>query len=155
MPAHQHVSSKQFGALFNPDEQGFSVNVHTGLSPTSGYMVGQAGTERTIPSSQIHPHDLQRYASEHAGQLSQPNTYFGGWNDPERSQVDLDLSVNMPSGGPLQDAAARVAMIRHGQRSMYNVGEGSLAVNPYHGQSVEVAHHDIKQKYERAAREYR
>lgn len=152
--SHNVVSAKQFGALFNPDEQGFSVNVETGEAPTSGYMVAMAGTERTIPSSLIHPSDLHRYVEEHQG-LRKIDRYFGGWNDPDRSQVDLDTSMNMPSGGPLDESAARVAMIRHQQRSMYHVDTGNLVTNPYHGQSVEVAHEDIKRQYERAAREHR
>lgn len=144
------VSAKQFGALFNPKERGFSVNVETGEAPKSGYMVAMGGTERTIPSSMIHPHDLAQYVGEHREHLRGSGRFFGGWNDPERSQVDLDTSMNMPSGGPLHESAAKVAMIRHGQRSMYHVDTGNLVSNQYYGQSVEVAHHDIKHRYEQA-----
>ena len=69
--------------------------------------------------------------------------------------VDLDTAVNLPSGGPINQAAAHVAMIRHDQRSLYNVDSGGVEWNRYYGQSVESAHADIKGRYEAAAGEYR
>jgi hypothetical protein len=156
MPAHHAVSPKQFSALFQgPEGGGFTFSTQTGKAPTSGYMVSEAGSERTIPSPMIHPHDLHRYAAEHVQGLSKPNRFFGGWNDTGRGQVDLDTSVNMPSGGVLEESAAKVAMIRHGQRSMFHLDTGDLVTNQYYGQSPEVAHHDIKRRYERAAGEHR
>ena len=149
------VSTQQFGHLFNPDKSGFSVNMQTGESPTSGYMVAQSGSERSFSAPLMHPEHLHQYATDYAAQLGGSDRYFGGWNDVEAGRVDLDASVNMPSGGPVEHAAAKVAMIRHGQRSMYNVDSNDLEWNPYHGQSVEVAHHDIKRRYEEAAKEYR
>lgn len=148
------LSTKQFGGLFGPSE-GFSTNMQTGQAPSSGYMVALRGSEKTIPSSMAHPSDLSDYASQHAGRLSQPGHYMGGWNDVERSQVDLDTSVNLPSGGPIRRAEAKGAMITHGQRSMYNVDTGGLEWNDYYGLSKQQAHTKIKGQYESAAREHR
>jgi hypothetical protein len=148
------LSTKQFGGLFGASE-GFSTDMRTGASPTSGYMVALSGSERTISSPLIHPSDLSTYASDHAERLSQPGHYMGGWNDVERGQVDLDTSVNMPSGGPIRHAEAKGAMITHGQKSMYNVDTGGLEWNDYYGLSRQQAHAQIKSQYESAAGEHR
>jgi hypothetical protein len=150
------VSAKQFGALLDPEQQGFSVNIQTGESPKSGYMVAMKGSEATIPTSEIHPYDLESYVGRHVQHLDRPDRYFGGWNDPSRSQVDLDTSVNYPSsGGPTDRAAAHIAMIKHGQRSLYNVGTGGVEWNQYYGMSEPVAHQEISRQYEQAAGPHR
>jgi len=152
MTSPLHV--KQFGRLFG-SEQGFSTDVQTDAAPKSGFMVALSGSEKTISSPLMHPEHLQDYAATHAERLSQPGHYMGGWHDVERGQVDLDTSINMPSGGPVRRAEAHGAMITHGQRSLYNVDTGDLEWNKYYGLSKQAAHAQIKSEYESAAREHR
>lgn len=147
------VSVKQFGSLFR--EGGFSTNMQTGEAPKSGYMVALSGAEQSHPSAMIHPSDLRSFAETHKQRLGQPGHYMGGWNDTERGAVDLDVSVNMPSGGPVERGIAHGAMITHNQRSLYNVDTDKLEWNSYYGLSKQAAHAKIKSQYESAAREYR
>jgi hypothetical protein len=147
------LHTKQFGALFKGG--GFSTRMDTGQSPTSGYMVSLGGSEKTVPSSMIHPEHLASYAAEHASTLAKPGMHMGGWNDTERSQVDLDTSVNLPSGGPIRRAEAHGAMITHGQRSMYHVDTDTVESNEYYGLTKQAAHAKIKGQYERAAEGHR
>lgn len=148
------LSTKQFGHLFG-EQQGFSTDVFTGESPTSGYMVALGGTESKHPSSMLHPEHLEAYKETNLDRLSQPGHYMGGWNDTSTSTVDLDTSINLPSGGPVKRAEAHGAMITHGQRSMYNVDSGDLEWNDYYGLSKQQAHAKIKSQYDEAARGHR
>jgi hypothetical protein len=147
------TSTKQFGHLFGK-EQGFSTDA-AGNSPTSGYMVALQGSEETHAAPLLHPEHLDQYRQKHAATLSEPGMHMGGWNDTDRGAVDLDTSINMPSGGPVRRAEAHGAMITHGQRSLYNVDTGDLEWNNYYGLSKQQAHARIKSEYEEAARGHR
>lgn len=140
------ISRAQFPHLF--ESGGFSVDVNTGNSPRSGFMVAHEGTEKSYGDSSITPDHLEEYATTHSSKLTQRGMYFGGWHDQEHGRVDLDSSQNLPSGGAVNEAGAKVAMIRHGQRSMYHVDTGNVVSNPYYGRSTHEAHADIKRRYE-------
>lgn len=140
------ISRAQFPRLF--DSGGFTVDVNTGKAPTSGFMVAHEGTEKSYGSSEITPSHLEEYATTHSSKLTQRGMYFGGWHDRENQRVDLDTSQNLPSGGAVNRAGAQIAMIRHGQRSMYHVDTSNVVSNRYYGQSVPEAHADIKRRYE-------
>jgi hypothetical protein len=150
---NRQVHVQQNSDLFS--KGGFSTNMRTGKSPTSGYMVSIAGAEKTIPSSMMHPHHLAAFADAHAKALDQSDRAMGGWNDTKRGQIDLDVSVNMPSGGPVKRAEAHGAMITHGQRSLYNIDTDTVESNKYYGMTKPEAHAKIKSQYEEAARGHR
>jgi len=150
---NRQVHVAQHGALFS--QGGFSTNMRTGKSPESGYMVALSGSEKTIPSAMMHPSHLEAFAEGHRSALDSPDRYMGGWNDTKRGQVDLDVSVNLPSGGPVKRAEAHGAMITHGQRSLYNVDTGDVEENAYYGLTKPQAHAKIKSQYEEAARGHR
>jgi hypothetical protein len=150
MSHFDRLSVRQFGALFDPEQQGFSTDIRTGKSPESGYMVGQAGSETKIPNYFMHPEHLQRYKQANMARLSQRGMYMGGWNDVTTSATDLDVSANLPSGGPMERGAAHVAMIKQGQRSLYNVDTGDVEWNKYYGLSQQQAYSQISADYEAA-----
>ena len=151
------LSGKQFGALYSggPGGGGFSVNPKTGAEPSSGYMVSKAGTERLIPSSMTHPEHLEQFAKAHEGAWSQGQDYMGGWNDPGTGTVALDVSANLPSGGPVERAGAHLAMITHKQRALYHIDTDSVETNKYYGKTKPEAHAAIKSEYEAAASRHR
>jgi len=147
------TSTKQFGSLFS--EGGFSTD-SAGRSPSSGYMVALQGSERSISAPLLHPEHLDAYKGDHAQQLGRSGHFMGGWHDTDRGAVDLDVSVNLPSSGGIMDwAKSRTAMITHGQRSLYNVDTGMVEANDYYGKTKPEAHAEIKRRYESAAGPHR
>jgi hypothetical protein len=104
------------GRLKAPDG-GFSVHMPTGHEPDSGYMVAQAGYEKSYPKGhEVLPHELQEYTAEHAAKLAPKQNYFGGWHDPDTGQKDLDVSENHQSF-----VRGVAGMHVEDQRSMYDL----------------------------------
>ncbi len=101
------LSNKQFGELGKTLRSGggFSINVHTGKSPTDGFMVAASGsTESPLPAATVHGRNIRAFAQHppNAEQLSQPNRYLGGWGG--KSVAVLDVSQNIR---PKADVAAQ------------------------------------------------
>lgn len=80
---------------------GFSYNINTHDSPTSGYMVSLQGCEEVYYSEDITEDTIPGYITRYAKQLLIPGSYLGGWVDGET--VYLDVSINIDD---LQDALA-------------------------------------------------
>ncbi|MEV0445705.1 hypothetical protein AB0I84_17685 [Streptomyces spectabilis] len=70
----------------------FSPNLPT---PTGGYMVSIAGSERTIPVESFGPNSLAAYVADYWPRAVGENLYYGAWVDGDL--VYLDLSVNVES----------------------------------------------------------
>lgn len=71
---------------------GFSINILSGLSPESGYMVSLRDNEEIIPCHEVNSDTIPGYLARH----SLPNdAYLGGWIDADN--VYLDISVNIPN----------------------------------------------------------
>jgi hypothetical protein len=112
------------GRLKAPDG-GFSVHMPTGHEPGSGYMVAQAGYERSYPKGHdVTPGELQGYTAEHAVKMAPKQNYFGGWHDPDTGQKYLDVSENH------QDFVRGVAGTHvEDQRSMYDLNRDRSVSN--------------------------
>jgi hypothetical protein len=114
---------------------GFSIN-ENGDNPSSGWMVSQAGTERSFSIEDLasaEPNDLRenpvepwhdnvkaevnRFISDNRSDLSQPGTFLGGWVDEGR--LYLDVSHNIQS----KDEAMTYAE-DNDQLAAFNAGTG-------------------------------
>jgi hypothetical protein len=75
-------------------DQGISEDPN-GVSPTTGYMVSLAETERKLPEYSLCTlYEIETACREYH-QTIQPNTYFGAWIDEDI--LYLDNSVNIQS----------------------------------------------------------
>jgi hypothetical protein len=73
---------------------GFSVNVKSGKSPETGFMVAAPGSqELKRPSPDIEGRHLQSFVSQNKGELSRSDRYFGGWGG--KVVASLDVSQNI------------------------------------------------------------
>jgi len=99
---------------------GYTVNLQTGKTPTTGTMVSIPGHEKTVPTSSITPGDISEFATseEHKDVLNKRNNNLGTWNTGK--DVFLDVSRRYPdtTGGA---KAARSAAMRGDQFAIYNV----------------------------------
>lgn len=99
---------------------GYTVNLQTGKTPTTGTMVSIPGHEKTVPTSSITSDDISEFATskEHRDVLTKRNSNLGTWNTGE--DVYLDVSRRYPdtTGGA---QAARSAAMRGDQFAIYNV----------------------------------
>lgn len=107
---------------------GYTVNLQTGKTPTTGTMVSIPGHEKTVPTSKITPSDISEFATseEHRGVLNKRNSNLGTWNTGE--DVFLDVSRRYPNtvGGA---RAARSAAMRGDQFAIYNIDRGLTEQN--------------------------
>ena len=78
---------------------GFSVQVASGLIPSSGYMVSIQGCEEIYYSEDVTDDTIPGYITRHNKPLLLPGSYLGGWIDG--CKVYLDVSINLDN---LQDA---------------------------------------------------
>ena len=75
---------------------GFSVNVNTGESPQTGFMVAAPGSkEGKYPAATVHGGQVQAFAQrpDNAKELSRSDRYLGGWGG--RTVASLDVSQNI------------------------------------------------------------
>lgn len=113
-------------------EGGFSVNIHTGEQPTSGYMVSDLRGERSKPLRHLTGKDIQDYAMQKgAKRLSGPHRYLGGWADRDVSPhtAYLDRSTHYPETD-WGKSKAYVRMVANAQKSAYHVGQDAIIPNP-------------------------
>jgi len=116
-------------------EGGFSISL-AGDHPHEGWMVSQAGTERSfsmedlasaqpdemgaLPVEPFHDNvkaEVTRFIADNRGDLGQPGTFLGGWVDNDR--LYLDVSHNIPD----KDAAMAYAE-ENDQLAAFNAGTG-------------------------------
>lgn len=92
------LSRGQFGELGKTLRSGggFSVNVNTGKSPDTGFMVAAPGSkEGKLPAATVHGGQIQAFAQrpDNAKELSRSDRYLGGWGG--RTVASLDVSQNI------------------------------------------------------------
>ena len=94
---------------------GASINMATGTTPDSGYMVSRAGSELITEMPLIREH-LERFVQAYQDEL---DTYLGTWIDPDTGLVYLDISDNLDS----LDTARDMGIARE-QLAIYAVEQG-------------------------------
>lgn len=103
---------------------GFTLHDHVGDAPTSGYMVSRSkNTEDTMPMNKLTPEHISSYANAHTRELSDPNTYLGGWLDGKNFYLDIS------SHRPTIDRAAHDAANAN-QLAIYDLGKGTSINTP-------------------------
>lgn len=93
------LSRRQFGELGKTLRSGggFSVNIHTGKSPETGFMVAAPGSKEgkypapTVHGGQIHAWTQLPYNHK---ELQRSDRYLGGWGG--RTVATLDVAQNIP-----------------------------------------------------------
>lgn len=102
---------------------GYTVNLQTGKTPTTGTMVSIPGHEQTVSTSSITSDDISDFATskEHKDELTKRNSNLGTWNTGE--DVFLDVSRRFPDTSK-GARAARSAAMRGDQFAIYNVDRG-------------------------------
>ena len=95
-------------ALSVPDG-GFTVDVITGHTPRTGYMVSIFPDRSKVISDPIETLDLIVYVGQHHEILDEPGSYFGGWHDPHTGKIWLDISVRVST----RERAERLCQTYH------------------------------------------
>jgi|LSQX01.1.fsa_nt_gb hypothetical protein len=72
---------------------GFSVQVASGVIPSSGYMVSLQGCEEVYYTEEVTNYTIPGYITRHVHQLLLSGAYLGAWLDG--SKVYLDVSINV------------------------------------------------------------
>lgn len=129
----------------DPDVGGFThPHIVTGEDPVgSNIMVSLPGREERIPTAQLRPSLLVKYARTHRGDLVGAGHYFGGYQmDPEEGkerETALDVSVGVPYAGrkreklPLAESMRLAAL--YNQESVYDPRPNAATPfpkNPYY-----------------------
>lgn len=97
---------------------GASINVTTGTTPNSGYMVSRAGSEVVI-DGELTRDGLEQFTQAYHEELDNPDTYLGVWEDDETGLVYLDISDNLDN---LDNAMA--LGVERDQLAIYAVDSG-------------------------------
>ena len=115
---------------------GFSIST-AGDNPDSGWMVSQAGTERSFTIDELatsqsmgsepagNPwegnvsNEIERFLTDNRGDLEKPGAYLGGWVDNDSGRLYLDVSHNIES----KEEAVKYAD-EGNQLAMFNAGTG-------------------------------
>jgi len=120
------LSRKQFSGLshqlHDPNVGGFSVNMQTGKSPSSGIMVSDLAGEQKSPLSGTHGPDIEAYARANKKHLAGKDRFMGGWAN--KGTVYLDRSTRFPAT-PLGRAQGYVHTVANNQRAAYDIGADS------------------------------
>ena len=94
---------------------GFSVQVASGVMPSSGYMVSLQGCEEVYYTEEVTNDTIPGYITRHVKQLLIPGSYLGGWLDG--CKVYLDVSINV------DDLRAALDLAReNSQLAIYDIG---------------------------------
>lgn len=148
-PVTPEKASQYIEDVKNPDKGGFThPHMVTGEDPTNkNLMVSLQGREQQVPTRDLKPELLVKYATTHRGDLVGAGHYFGGYQmDPvegQPRQTALDVSVGVPFAGrnreklPLAEAM-RVAAV-HNQESVYDPRLNAAQMfpkNPHFNQEV-------------------
>lgn len=86
--------SAQSASLMEQPEKngggGFTMT-REGKSPTEGYSYSPYKQHEKIFKRAVHSGDIERYARDMEGLLSQPNHHLGGWKDGKRRFLDVSV----------------------------------------------------------------
>ena len=95
---------------------GYTIDLKTGLEPTTGTMVSIPGHEQPVPISKFTPESVVSYGSDETNKriLQSPDMFLGTWrsaSDPAVGDAGyLDISKNYPDTVEGGKAARRAAM---------------------------------------------
>ncbi|MFT2017746.1 hypothetical protein ACMA1D_18180 [Streptomyces sp. 796.1] len=107
---------QQYRSLLDGDGLTFSP---TSPTPTSGFMVSLAGSERTFPVSRFTANELSEYVRDYAYRAAEESLFYGAWIDG--GLVYLDLSVNV------QDRSQAIALGRlESQLAIFDVANSEV-----------------------------
>lgn len=104
--------------------QGYSVNLPTGLTPEEGLMMGMyknTDPRNMVIEGLLKKSDVEKQAAANAKALSSNENYFGTWFNPEDNKTYLDVSKKFE---PKDLRKAVKFGERTGQIAGYNVGKG-------------------------------
>jgi hypothetical protein len=126
------MDTKALTAALWDKDGGFSIDVKTGQSPQSGFMVSiypeREQKEHILTFSAT---TLNQYITDNIDLLLQSGAFLGGWHDPDDDTVYLDVSVKTDN---LVDA---VLMARkHGQLAIYDIAGGTSINVAERGESL-------------------
>ena len=112
-------AKKTFGRMRKDlkNQGGYSTNVRTGESPTSGWMVAKYGHEKKIPIPASQK-DIEKYHGKESKALHKQG-FSGGWRDTDKGNDVLD-AVRRYKQGPGGFLKASRAMVREQQDSIYS-----------------------------------
>jgi hypothetical protein len=82
-------------------------------------MVSEPGVEQEIPASQLTRDALEKHWNENAGNVTDPDTFHGGWHDPQSGNAYLDISRQYDDPNEAMDAGRR-----NGQLAIYDFKAG-------------------------------
>lgn len=109
---------------------GATFNLNTGLTPRTGYVVSNAGTEQRVP---FNPDTIQEtvreYVINNAEALSDEGIFLGGW--VENGDLYLDLSQVIT-----ERRLAALVGLRNGQQAIFNLDENETVFLPQRRQTT-------------------
>lgn len=97
---------------------GVSINMATGNTPATGFMVSRAGSEVVIDGGLTREH-LEQFVDAYREELDYPDAYLGIWTDDATGLVYLDISDNLDN----LDTAMMLGSWR-GQLAIYDIERG-------------------------------
>ena len=88
---------------------GFSESL-AGKSPKTGYMTATTTkTEKVIAIDKLTKKDITQYALAHNAELSEPDTYLGGWLDTDEDSGITSAYLDVPTNFQSMDETVKVA----------------------------------------------
>jgi hypothetical protein len=104
---------------------GYSVNLETGESPTSGLMMGKYANDDprnlVVSGRSMSPEDARAHAAANIAALKRKENFFGTWKDAESGNTYLDVSKRFE---PDERRPATKFGERTAQKAGYDVGAG-------------------------------
>lgn len=95
-----------YRALLTPDG-GFSYNPVHKTAPNQRYMVAEPGNEESHNISELGHEHILAHQNKINHLLQDPNTFQGGWSNPEDGRAYLDVSKQYPDIDTAMTAARK------------------------------------------------
>lgn len=140
---------------------GFSISIR-GVNPQTGYMISDAGSEKTHPFNPIRPHlsvpDLRAFIKLNSQFLKPADKYFGGWLT-KAGDLALDVSSNIECEHGKHEPCehrwnAYLAMIKNKQDAIYDLN-GGRELSATEGKSEYPNYTELFEQHERDMARYR
>lgn len=113
---------------------GFTVDLKTGIEPTTGTMVSIPGHEQAIPIAELTPKSVTQYGAlpEKKKLLSSPEMFLGTWRSSDDKNIGdagfLDISQKFPDTSAGAQKARKLAMEGE-QWGLWNIDRGVTESN--------------------------
>lgn len=99
------------------------MDIQTGQSPETGYMVARMGTARVVPVEQSSPKHIADYVNSNEDALSEDEAHLGGWRDNGLDYVEQSERFGNQS-------VAFAHAYRNNQQAYYALDSGEDVTNP-------------------------